>query len=89
MAEKINLEDVTSDDLIAELQERGVDLHEDCNDITEFSADDLRSELDRRSEFSGDLAEILGDHKLFAWLRDSNPPQEVRDAYWSAYGRIL
>jgi hypothetical protein len=84
------LKDFEDDDLLEELRNRGVDLCQDCEpDLGMEETSALIEELRNRDENYQSLAEFFSDGAVDAWIRQNNPPQAVRDAYWQTVGRIL
>ena len=83
------LVDFTDEELIEEIVDRGHTVDEESS-LDDFDSDDLVSELKRRDFGTpGGFAEFLGTVAGSDWLRGANPPQEIRDAYWQEFGRIL
>ena len=84
------LKDFEDDDLLEELRMRGVDLCQDCEvDLSMEATESLISELRGRDENYQTLSDFFSEAAVEKWLRSSNPPQDVRDAYWQVIGGIL
>lgn len=83
------LDDFTDEELIAEIVERGHTVDEESS-LEDFDNEALLFEMELRGicALSG-FAEFFGTVMGAEWLRATNPPQEVRDAYWQEFGRIL
>lgn len=61
-------------------------------ELSDIETSDLVEELERRGQEPEDpeaLVNVLRESLVHDWLRKSNPPQAVRDAYYQVYGRIL
>lgn len=83
------LEDFTDEELIAEVIDRGHTVDEDA-DIRDFSDAAILDAVECRDlTVPGGFSEYFGTTAGAEWLRSTNPPQEVRDAYWRIFGRIL
>lgn len=89
------LKEFTDEQLVDELLARGADnlvQAEFCIEPTrigDFDTHELQNELADRNALDPDAQELLGDRVVEEWLRSSNPPQVVRDAFWKHIGRIL
>lgn len=83
------LDEFTDEELIDEIVERGHTVGDESS-LEDFSSDELAFELESRNFSSlGGFAEFFGTAAGAEWLRATNPPQEIRDAYWQEFGRIL
>lgn len=83
------LDDFTDEELIAEIVERGQTVDEET-DIDEFSDAAILDAVEARDlTVPGGFSGFFGTTHGAEWLRATNPPQEVRDAYWQEFGRIL
>ncbi len=70
--------------------EASLDSFEDHEIEEEYDARDLRGyEPAEEGPECSDMADLFRDLAVDAWLRSSNPPQAIRDAYWNTVGRIL
>jgi len=67
-------------------------------DLDDIDDEDIEEEYERRGLGDGedivetedaDLFFIVDQHHVLEWLRQSNPPQEIRDWYYARKGRIL
>lgn len=84
------LEDIETADLIEELESRGHTVDEET-ELCDFTTSELRDELEDRGESISDtdFSAFFSTPAGAEWLRSANPPQELRDAYWNEFGRIL
>lgn len=62
-------------------------------DLEDFDTQELIEEIESREDADDYLGSrflaLLGSPSVLAWLRNSSPPQEVRDWYYGAKGSIL
>lgn len=86
----VELSELEFEDLEAELKDRGYTVFENSEgpDLSAIDSEDLQEELRLRTD-ALDLEQAFAMPSVAAWLRAANPPQEVRDAYWQSFGRIL
>lgn len=81
--------DFTDEELIAEVIERGHSVDYEA-DISDFSDEAILDAVECRDlTVRGGFASCFGTASCAEWLRSANPPQEIRDAYWQEFGRIL
>lgn len=79
----VELDDIEDDVLLELVAERG--LHKT---LADFDDQEMADELHGRGA-PEPMADAFASQAVTDWLRSANPPQEVRDAYWEQFGRIL
>lgn len=79
----LDLGEIEDDVLLEEVEARG--LHRSPSD---FSDEEIEDELRERG-LPEPMADAFASQAMVDWLRAQNPPQEIRDAFWRQFGRML